>query len=90
MMKIKIKCFSQVKYALETDELILELESGITTDALQNVIRCSNMAIEHKFCSILCFKINRWKWCDKLSYYLNFYHLSTLHRGDKHYFITIF
>ena len=39
MMKIKIKCFSQVKYALETDELILELESGITTDALQNVIR---------------------------------------------------
>ena len=39
MMKIKIKCFSQLKYALETDELILELESGITTDALQNVIR---------------------------------------------------
>ena len=39
MIKIKIKCFSQVKYALETDELILELESGITTDALQNVIR---------------------------------------------------
>ena len=39
MMKIKIKCFSQVKYALETDELILELESGITTYALQNVIR---------------------------------------------------
>jgi len=38
-MKIKIKCFSQVKYALETDELVLKLEPGTTTDTLEKVLR---------------------------------------------------
>ena len=32
-------CFSQVKYALETNELIIELETGATTNILEKVIR---------------------------------------------------
>ena len=39
MIKVTIKCFSQVKYALGTDELILELEPGTTTDKLEKIIR---------------------------------------------------
>jgi molybdopterin converting factor subunit 1 len=38
-MKIKIKCFSQVKYALGTDELTLEFEMGKTTSQLEQLIR---------------------------------------------------
>ncbi len=38
-MKIKIKCFSHVKYALGTDELTLKLDIGTTTDTLEKVIR---------------------------------------------------
>lgn len=39
MINVKIKCFSQVKYALGTGELMLELETGTTTDMLEKVIR---------------------------------------------------
>ena len=39
MIKVKVKCFSQVKYALGTNELTLELESGTTTAGLDKLIR---------------------------------------------------
>ena len=39
MIQVNIKCFSQVKYALETDELKLELEVGTTTVELEKIIR---------------------------------------------------
>ena len=42
MIKIKIKCFSQVKYALGKESLELELKDGTTSDNLENHIR--NMA----------------------------------------------
>ena len=38
-MKIKIKCFSQVKYALGENEINLELENGLSTIDLENIIR---------------------------------------------------
>ena len=39
MIKIKIKCFSQVKYALGIDEFVLELEAGTMTSELEQNIR---------------------------------------------------
>ena len=39
MIQVNVKCFSQVKYALETDELKLELEVGTTTVELEKIIR---------------------------------------------------
>ena len=39
MIKVKVRCFSQVKYALGTNELILELEAGMTTAGLDKLIR---------------------------------------------------
>ena len=38
-MKIKIKCFSQVKYAFGKDELEMELEAGASTFELEKMIR---------------------------------------------------
>ncbi|MFQ6608551.1 MAG: MoaD/ThiS family protein [Fidelibacterota bacterium] len=38
-MKVKVKCFSQVKYHLGVDELILQLEEGSTTVDVENNIR---------------------------------------------------
>ena len=38
-MKIKIKCFSQVKYALGENEFELELNPGTTTSDLEQIIR---------------------------------------------------
>jgi len=38
-MKITVKCFSQVKYALETDELSLELNPGQTTADVEERVR---------------------------------------------------
>ena len=38
-MKVLVKCFSQVKYAVGTSELILALNPGSTTAALEAVIR---------------------------------------------------
>jgi len=38
MIKITIKCFSQVKYALGLDSLILELEKGTTLNQLEVLI----------------------------------------------------
>ena len=39
MIQVNVKCFSQVKYALETDEINLELEAGTTTVELEKIIR---------------------------------------------------
>ena len=39
MIKIKVKCFSQVKYALGIDNLNLEFESGTSTSQLEKFIR---------------------------------------------------
>tara|TARA_B100001540_G_scaffold64352_1_gene57851 strand:+ start:126 stop:371 length:246 start_codon:yes stop_codon:yes gene_type:complete len=39
MIKIKLKCFSQVKYAMETDELIFELEDGTTSYEFEKIVR---------------------------------------------------
>ena len=39
MIKIKLKCFSQVKYALETDELIFELEDRTTSYEFEKIVR---------------------------------------------------
>ncbi len=38
-MKITIKCFSQVKYALGIDEFVLELEAGTMSSVLEQNIR---------------------------------------------------
>ena len=38
-MKIVLKCFSQVKYALNTDEMMIELEKGQTASDLEKIIR---------------------------------------------------
>ena len=39
MIQVNVKCFSQVKYALETDEIKLELEAGTTTVEFEKIIR---------------------------------------------------
>ena len=39
MIKVKLKCFSQVKYALETDEMTFELEDGITCSEFESIVR---------------------------------------------------
>ena len=39
MIKVKIKCFSQVKYALGKNEIIMDLENGSTTVDLEEMIR---------------------------------------------------
>ena len=38
-MKITVKCFSQVRYALEKDELSLELGPGKTTKDVEDMVR---------------------------------------------------
>ena len=38
-MKVFVKCFSQVKYAVGTSELALDLISGCTTADLETMIR---------------------------------------------------
>jgi|TARA_B100000929_G_scaffold263956_1_gene230084 molybdopterin synthase sulfur carrier subunit len=39
MIQVNVKCFSQVKYALETDKINLDLEAGTTTLELEKIIR---------------------------------------------------
>ena len=39
MIKVKIKCFSQVKYVLGKNEIIMDLENGSTTLDLEQMIR---------------------------------------------------
>ncbi len=39
MINVSIKCFSQVKYALGVDEIILKLEAGLLTSELEQIIR---------------------------------------------------
>ena len=39
MIKIRLKCFSQVKYALGENEIIFELENGASTDDLEKIVR---------------------------------------------------
>lgn len=38
-MKITVKCFSQVRYALEKDELSLKLGPGKTTKDVEDLVR---------------------------------------------------
>tara|TARA_Y100000590_G_scaffold422507_1_gene527319 strand:- start:1059 stop:1304 length:246 start_codon:yes stop_codon:yes gene_type:complete len=38
MIKIKIKCFSQVRYAMGKDEIIMDIEVGSTTSDLESFI----------------------------------------------------
>ena len=38
-MRITVKCFSQVRYALEKDELSLELGPGKTTKDVEDLVR---------------------------------------------------
>ena len=39
MIKIRLKCFSQVKYALGRNEIIFELENGASTHDLEKIVR---------------------------------------------------
>jgi len=39
MIKIRLKCFSQVKYALGKNEITFELENGASTDDLEKIVR---------------------------------------------------
>ena len=39
MIKIRLKCFSQVKYALGQNEIVLEMENGASTDDLEKIVR---------------------------------------------------
>ena len=39
MMKVKLKCFSQVKYALGKNEITYELKEGTFTDDLEKMVR---------------------------------------------------
>lgn len=39
MITVRVKCFSQVKYALEKDEVIFELDNGTSTERLETMIR---------------------------------------------------
>ncbi len=39
MIKITIKCFSQVKYALGQDEFVMELNDGTTTLEFEKIVR---------------------------------------------------
>ena len=39
MMKVNVKCFSQVQYALGQTELLVELENGSKASDLEKLIR---------------------------------------------------
>ena len=39
MIKIKVRCFSQVKYSLGVDELTFELEDGTSVSDLEKIVR---------------------------------------------------
>ena len=39
MITVKVKCFSQVKYALQKDEVFFQLDHGTTTDIVEKMIR---------------------------------------------------
>ena len=39
MIKIRLKCFSQVKYALGQNEIVIEMENGASTDDLEKIVR---------------------------------------------------
>ena len=39
MIKIKVKCFSQVKYSLGVEELTFELEDGTSVSDLEKIVR---------------------------------------------------
>ena len=42
MIKVKLKCFSQVKYALGTDEMTFELANGTTSSEFESIVRRSS------------------------------------------------
>ena len=39
MITIRLKCFSQVKYAFGKNEIIFELKNGVFTDELEKIVR---------------------------------------------------
>lgn len=39
MIMVNVKCFSQVKYALGKDEMIVDLENDSTSSDLESIIR---------------------------------------------------
>ena len=39
MITIRLKCFSQVKYALGKNEIIFKLKNGVFTDELEKIVR---------------------------------------------------
>ena len=39
MIKVKLKCFSQVKYALGENEITYELREGTFTDDIEKMVR---------------------------------------------------
>ena len=39
MITVNVKCFSQVKYVLQKDEVVFQLDHGTTTDILEKMIR---------------------------------------------------
>ena len=39
MITVKVKCFSQVKYALQKDEVVFQLDHGTTPDIVEKMIR---------------------------------------------------
>ena len=39
MIKIKVRCFSQVKYSLGVDELTIEIEDGTSVSDLEKIVR---------------------------------------------------
>jgi molybdopterin converting factor small subunit len=39
MITVKVKCFSQVKYALQKDEVVFQLDHGTTTEIVEKMIR---------------------------------------------------
>ena len=39
MINVKVKCFSQVKYALGVDVLTFEVDDNTTSDDLEKIIR---------------------------------------------------
>ena len=47
-MKVFVKCFSQVKYAVGTSELALDLNPGSTTADLETMIREKSFHVNNK------------------------------------------
>ena len=51
MMKVNVKCFSQVQYALGQTELLVELENGSKASDLEKLIRWAWIHLPWSFSS---------------------------------------